>query len=200
MGLWVGGHAGLKGGEQWEGAGLSQRGAAEVQGLGEHQQAAAGGAGGAGLVTRRPMAVMGAENRCRGWARGEATPTCPGWGWLGQRTAEESQPERERPSEDRAILFLSHLGPRQAKWAGAAGGKAARARNSSALWYGEGGVGGVASFFLHAPSPLGRSPLPPAQLVHLALQPSHLGLQLGPGCPAACEPAQQGIQGQQGQQ
>lgn len=142
MGLWVGGHAGLKGGEQWEGAGLSQRGAAEVQGLGEHQQAAAGGAGGAGLVTRRPMAVMGAENRCRGWARGEATPTCPGWGWLGQRTAEESQPERERPSEDRAILFLSHLGPRQAKWAGAAGGKAARAWNSSALWYGEGGVGG----------------------------------------------------------
>lgn len=37
-------------------------------------------------------------------------------------------------------------------------------------------AGLVASLLLGAPGPLGRSPLPPMQLFHLALQPSHLGL------------------------
>lgn len=36
------------------------------------------------------------------------------------------------------------------------------------------------SLLLHAPGRLGHSSLPPAQLLHLALQPLYLGLQLGP--------------------
>lgn len=36
------------------------------------------------------------------------------------------------------------------------------------------------SLLLHVPGPLDRSPLPPAQLLHLAFQTPNLGLQLGP--------------------
>lgn len=60
--------------------------------------------------------------------------------------------------------------------------------------------GAFCSLLLHTAGPLGRSPLAPAQLLHLALQPSHLGLKLGPRGSGASEPAQQGVEDQQGQE
>lgn len=201
-GLWFGWSAGPEGDARGR-----KPGDLAKEELGEHQEEGKAAAEGSQLSHRRPGAAMFTESRRT--SHGEAVPTCPDGGRLGaakglrDRRRTQSQTEnlrRQGPQgphgewsslflsqgwgvgsgEDRKVLTVQRRGRKGAGYWKE--GCAIQKQCSSLVRRGRRRrpCPGAPSLLLHTPGPLGRPPLSPAQLFHLALQASNLGLQLGP--------------------